>query len=130
MTIYETLKEQMQQARKNGDNTLLANASLLISELNRKSKNPSDEEVVKTVKQLRKLECETLGHQGKDSSEFLSFLDSLLPKKASKEEVESWIAKNVDFSTLKNKMQAVGVVTKHFGSAVDGKEVREIIEEL
>lgn len=49
-----------------------------------------------------------------------------LPQQASEEEIISWIKENIDFSTFKNKMQAMGPIMKQFKGA-DGNFVKNIL---
>jgi len=49
---------------------------------------------------------------------------------ADKSEIEWWIKERIDFSTLKNPMQAVGIVMKEFGARADGKLVKELVQEM
>ncbi len=49
---------------------------------------------------------------------------------ATDEEVKKWIEQNIDFSQFKNKMQAMGLIMKHFGSLADGNMVRKILQEM
>ena len=58
----------------------------------------------------------------------ISLLNKYLPKMASVIEIKTWIKDNIDFSQYKNKMQAMKPIMNHFGSTVDGKIVKQIIE--
>lgn len=64
------------------------------------------------------------------TSAYLDIIQRYLPKQIPDEEILTWIKNNVDFTKLKNKLQAVGMVTKHFGAAVNGKEVQRIISNM
>lgn len=55
--------------------------------------------------------------------------EKYLPKQVSREDLLTFIA-TIDFSQLKNKMMAVGIVKKHFGTNVDGKMVNDIIQNI
>ena len=122
------LRKKMQEARKSGDHELLKNVSILIGELDRKLDN-TDEQIMATIKKLKDLELEFLKFSNKDTSSFLEFIDSLLPKQVSQEEIVEWINANVDFTKLKNKMQSVGMVMKHFGQSASGDFVKKLITE-
>ena len=65
--------------------------------------------------------------KNEETSEYLEILGSYLPKMATREEVVDWIKENIDFSQFKNKMQAMGIIMKHFGKLADGKMVNEIL---
>ena len=55
--------------------------------------------------------------------------ESYLPSQVSEEEISTWIKENIDFSTMKNKMQAMGPIMNHFKGA-DGHVVRNILTNL
>jgi uncharacterized protein YqeY len=80
---------------------------------------------------LIKYEKEVLDKKGDDSdSEYINIIESYLPKMATDEEVKTWVEQNIDFSQFKNKMQAMGLIMKHFGSLADGNMVRKILQEM
>lgn len=49
-----------------------------------------------------------------------------LPQQSSEEDIIAWINDNIDFSKMKNKMQAMGQITKQF-SSMDGKLLKDIL---
>ena len=51
-----------------------------------------------------------------------------LPRQVAREEIVDWVRGNIDFSQFKNKMQAMGVIMKHFGKTADGKLVSDILK--
>jgi hypothetical protein len=72
-----------------------------------------------------------LEHKGEAAdSAFIEIVESYLPETASEAEISAWIRQNVDFSRFKNKMQAMGVIMKHFGAKADGNVVREILQKM
>jgi len=50
-----------------------------------------------------------------------------LPKEVDKKEIIDFL-ETIDFNNLKNKMQAIGIVQKHFKGNVDNKLVKDIIQ--
>ena len=106
----------------------------LILESGKKSSRPkkpeeiSDEDVISVIQGLVKSEKATLELQKQTSSDYLTILETYLPQQAGQAEIEAWIRDNVDFAGFKNKMQAVGVVMKHFGKLADGNLVKQIIQ--
>jgi len=52
-----------------------------------------------------------------------------LPKQASEEEITAWIHENIDFSTYKNKMQAMGPIMAQF-KGCDGNFVKNLLIKL
>jgi uncharacterized protein YqeY len=94
-------------------------------------KNLSDDEIVKILKKLIKSEKEVLEQKGEAAdSEFIKVIENYLPKMASEEEITTWIHQNIDFSQFKNKMQAMGLIMKHFGTTADGNFVKNIIQKM
>ena len=80
-------------------------------------------------KELSKLQKQKLAILGnKLTSMKISIAESYLPKEIGEAEIIDWITDNIDFSKLKNNMQAIGLVKKHFGEAVNPILVRNIVE--
>lgn len=63
------------------------------------------------------------------TSATISIAQKYLPKQASEEEIREWISKNIDFSTFKNKMQAMGPIMKQF-KGCDGNFVKSILMKI
>jgi uncharacterized protein YqeY len=81
----------------------------------------------KTAPQVKKLVSDAIIDLGYVISSNKIFLAELfLPKQASEEEVTKWIAENIDFTTFKNKMQAMGPIMKQFKGA-DGNFIKGIL---
>jgi len=129
MTIAQQLRSDLKKAILLQDEDSKANIRLVLGELDRVSKDPTDEDSMKVLKKLKKLETEVLSHGDNASSSLLEFIDSLLPTQIDEESIVQWIKDNVNFSLFRNKMQAVGLVMKHFGQGADGKMVKNIIQE-
>ena len=131
MTLQETIQNDLRQSLKNRNSENANCLKILISEFQRGEKKIlSDDEVLRILKKLEKSELELLTITKNETSIFLEALQKYLPKMITDEEIKAWVSSNVDFSKLKNKMQAVGAVTKHFGQAVDGNVVKKIIQEM
>lgn len=90
----------------------------------------TDDEIVGIIQGLVKSEKQTLELIGGESSEYLEILQGYLPRQAAREEIEAWVRKNIDFSQYKSPMQAMGPIMKHFGKKADGKQVRQILQEM
>ena len=75
----------------------------------------TNDDIIGIILGLTKSERMVLEAKKEKSSEYLDILESYLPRMASREEIIAWIKENVDFSEFKNKMQAMGVIMKHFG---------------
>lgn len=132
MTIQKQIKQDLTAAIKAKEEKRKEALRVIIGEFGRsKKKELSDDEVSKILIKLMKSEKELLEKKGDDTdSEFISVIETYLPKMASNEEITDWIKHNVDFSEYKNKMQAMGSIMKHFGSSADGNVVREILQKL
>ena len=128
MTLQERILQNKKEAR---DTPTKAALNVIVGEMQRQlTKDLTDPQVVAILKKLVKYEEERLKHCVSGTiTKYLEVLKSYLPEQVTEEEVIAWIKNNVVFSTLKNKMQAVGLVTKHFGPKVDGQTVKRIIEE-
>lgn len=78
-------------------------------------------------KELKKLVGEKLSELGDNlTSQKIKIASDYLPKQASKEEIVKWIEENIDFSTYKNKMQAMGPIMKNF-KGCDGNFIKDIL---
>ena len=105
-----------------------------------KEKTVEDAEAIKIIKNLYKSMHDItipkiLESKGKWSNEyaeacnFIELCDEILPIEASEEDIREFL-KTVDFSQFKNKMQAVGLVNKHFNGNVDGNLAKNIVMEM
>jgi len=128
MTLQEKIVDDLRNTRD--DPALKKILRIVVGELQRQPKKVlSDDEVVRILKKLYKAEEELIAISGRGTDPaFLAFVGVYLPEEITEEEVVGWIKNNVDFSGLKNKMQAVGITMKHFGTAVDGNTIKDIIQ--
>lgn len=132
MKLQAQIKKDLPSAMKVKDDVKKDTLRVVIGELGRSAKKElSDDEVIKVLRKLIKSEKEVLEKKGDDSdSEYIRIIESYLPKMATNEEVKTWVEQNIDFSQFKNKMQAMGLIMKHFGSLADGNMVRKILQEM
>lgn len=132
MNLQSQIKKDLSAAIKAKDEKKKEALRVILGEFGRLDKKElSDEEVVKILKKLMKSEKEVLEQKGEVAdSVFIKVIENYLPKMATEEEITAWIHKNVDFSQFKNKMQAMGVIMKHFGSTADGNFVKSIIQKM
>jgi len=94
----------------------------------KKSEEISNDDIIGIIQGLLKSERIVLEAKKEESSEYLSILETYLPKMATPQEIVAWIKENVDFSEYKNKMQAMGAIMKQFGKQADGKMINEILQ--
>ena len=132
MKLQEQIKKGLTSAIKAKDVVKKDTLRVVIGEFGRSAKKElSDDEVIKVLRKLIKSEKEVLDKKGDDSdSEYINIIESYLPKMATDEEVKTWIKQNIDFSQFKNKMQAMGLIMKHFGTTADGNFVKKIIQKM
>lgn len=130
MSLQEKIKEDLKQAIKNKNEVLVDSLKIIIGELQRLPlKIVTDNEVLLIIKKLIKYETEMLtAIKAEDASSYLQILQTYLPNQIEESIIREWISTNIDWSTLKNKMQAVGIIKKHFGSSVDGDIVKQIVQ--
>ena len=93
----------------------------------KKPEEITNDDILDVIRKLVKAEKTVLEIKKESGSPFLMVLESYLPKMAGEEEIEAWIEANVDFSALKNPMQAMGQVMKHFGKLADGNQVKALL---
>lgn len=132
MKLQEAIKKDLSLAMKAKDDVKKETLRVVIGEFNRMGvKELSDEEVIKILKKLIKSEKEVLEKKGESEvNDYIKIIESYLPKLATEEEITSWIKEHVDFSKFKNKMQAMGMIMKHFGSSAEGDTVKRILQNM
>ena len=146
LSLHDKLREDLKKAMLNKDQEARNTLRLIIAEFPKltmpitlesgkkstrlkKPEEISNDDVLGIIKGLIKSEQTVLEITGQSTSDYLGILQSYLPKMIDKEEITTWIKDNIDFSQLKNKMQAIGPVMKHFGKLADGKLVNQILKE-
>ena len=87
----------------------------------------TDEQAVRVISTIIAAEKQVIELTGQTDVDMVNTLSAYLPQTIGEEEVVAWLKENVDFSTLKNKMQAIGLIKKAFGSQVDAALVSKII---
>ena len=132
MNLQSQMKKDLSAAIKAKDDKKKDALRVILGEFGRLDKKElSDDEIVMILKKLMKSEREVLEQKGEAAdSEFIKVIEHYLPKMATEEEISAWIQKNIDFSQFKNKMQAMGLIMKHFGATADGNFVKEIIQNM
>ena len=132
MNIQKQIKQDLSAAIKAKDSQRKDTLRVIMGEFGRRDKKElSNDEAVKILKKLMKSEKELLEKKGDETdSEFIRIIETYLPKMASEKEIIRWIEENIDFSEFKNKMQAMGIIMKHFGASADGNEVKKILQNM
>lgn len=128
------IRSDMKEAMKLHLNDTLNTLRMVLGEIPRLNLkagvSATDDQVTKIIVKLIKSETEVLKLKGGSVTEspYINLLKKYLPVMAGESEIIDYIQTNIDFSTLRNKMQAVGLVNKYFGSGVDGKMVAKIVQ--
>jgi uncharacterized protein YqeY len=132
MRLQAQIKKDLSAAIKEKNEDKKDTLRVVLGEFGRLDKKElSDDEVVKILKKLIKSEKEVLEQKGETTdSAFIEIIEHYLPKMAAEAEIIAWIQQNIDFSQFKNKMQAMGLIMKHFGATADGNTVREILQKM
>jgi len=132
MNLQKQIKSDLTAAIKAKDEEKKDTLRVVLGEFGRLDKKElSDDEVVKILKKLIKSEKEMLDKKGDETdSIFIRVIENYLPKMATQAEITNWIEQNVDFSEFKNKMQAMGLIMKHFGATADGNAVKKILLQI
>jgi uncharacterized protein YqeY len=129
MGLQSSIHDDLKKAMKAKDEARVSALRVLFGEFQRQGKKELDDgEVVAIIRKLIKAERETLDRTGQATSPYLEVIESYQPRQAGEEEIRAWIAANIDFSQLKNKMQAMRPIMAHFGSAADGDTVKKVLE--
>ncbi|MCB2146116.1 MAG: GatB/YqeY domain-containing protein [Deltaproteobacteria bacterium] len=130
MTLQDKLKDDLKSAMKARDETRKEAIRVVMGEMARSEKKQlPDDEIIRILKKLIKSEMEMLEKSGRgDTSPFIAIIDAYLPRMATEDEIGQWIAANIDFSTYKNKMQAMGTIMAHFGASADGNTVKRVLQ--
>ena len=95
----------------------------------KKPEEITNDDIIGIINGLVKSEQTVLEAKKEATSQYLEILQLYLPKMVSREEIAAWIKENINFSQFKNKMQAMGIIMKHFGKTADGKLVNQILQE-
>ncbi|MGW8157079.1 MAG: GatB/YqeY domain-containing protein [Desulfoprunum sp.] len=131
MSLQETIQAELKTAIKARDAARTGAVRILIGEFQRQpQKTLTDDQVIAIIKKLIKSEKEFLASAKQETSDFLTIMEGYLPRQAGRDEIVAWINSNIDFSTYANKMQAMKPIMAHFGSAVDGKTVKDILRNM
>ncbi len=131
MTTQERIKKDLIEAIKAKDVLRKEALRVVLGEFDREDKKAlTDEEVVGILRRLVKSERETLELKGESDSGFIGIIEAYQPRTATDEEIAAFIQENIDFSQLKNKMQAMRPIMKHFGDTADGHAVKRVLQSM
>jgi len=141
MKLKEDLKQAMRAKDEVGRNTIRQVMSEFFKltvpvtlEDGKKSTRPkqaeeiTNDDIIGIIQGLIKSEHIVLEAKKEATSDYLQILEAYLPRQVEREEIVDWVRGNIDFSKFKNRMQAMGVIMKHFGKTADGKLVNDILK--
>ena len=139
--LKEDLKQAMRDKDEAGRNTIRQVMSEFFKltvpvtlEGGKKSTRPkkaeeiTNDDIIGIIQGLVKSEHIMLEARKEATSDYLRILETYLPRQVARAEIVDWVRGNIDFSQFKNKMQAMGVIMKHFGKTADGKLVNDILK--
>lgn len=140
MTIQERISSALNQCISNrAPQDIIDNFKFIKAELQRgKNKYVSDDEAVKILVGLIKNQIETIKELQKrnlpisEQTILIKDIKKFLPAQVisqlemTSQDVKDWIDSNVDFSKLKNKNQAIGIIKKSL-PYLDGNLVKEVL---
>lgn len=143
--LHKKIEQELKTllADKTADIELRNAYKLIVAEFQRESKPiSSDKRTLEILTKLKKGETELYVAKAKraslnsiepivipkDATPLLEVLDKYLPKQLSKTEIIAWIESNINFSKLRNPMQAIGLIKKEFGNKVDGDIVKQCVQ--
>jgi len=96
----------------------------------KKPEEITDDDLLNIIRTYIKSEKTVLEYKNETTSDYLELLTVYLPRMASPEQIEQWTRDNVDLSSLKSPLQAMGTVMKHFGKQADGNQVKEVLKRM
>ena len=130
--LYDKIREDMRMYVKKGQKVEANQLKVLLSDIQRSpTKDYSDEAVIKVIQStLKKLrEAVDKGIILPDIDMSLRLYEKYLPESVSEEDIRGFLD-TIDFSTLKNYKQAIGMCKKHFkNKTLDMSLVSKIVEE-
>lgn len=127
--LYDDLKKRRMQAMKNKDTETVSLLGTLLAEASKANKEPSDDEVLKTVKKFLQGTEETieaLESRDLDASKQhkeKAVLEEMLPKQMSESEIEEAVEKAIEQTgaqTPKDMGKVMGEL-KQYGQTLDMK---------
>jgi uncharacterized protein len=143
MSLFESIKQQLNAARKAGEKEKLSILKVVVGELQTlqfskgHAETISDEETIKTIKKLIEGNTQTIdlspnNARNIDLAKEIAILSTLLPKMATKEEIEAAL-KEATFTHVQSEGQAIGLAIKYLkaqGIMAESKDVIEVVKEM
>jgi uncharacterized protein YqeY len=117
--IYKNICDDLKIAMKSGDKELRDYIKVVKAELQRGSKEPTDEECMKVLKKLKK------NAEENSNQDEINYLDKHLPQMISKEEIET----NVDV-LIGQGVNNIGGIMKFFRENYPGRVDNKLVSQI
>lgn len=133
--LYNELKQDLKESMKIKNMERVNALRVIMGEFPRLNKLagelPTDDEVLKILKSLKKNEELVLEKSNKTDSIYLNVIESYLPKMMSKEEIKVFIlSSGINTNSGENIGQLTGQVMKDLKGKAEGGLVKEVITEM
>ncbi len=132
--LYDKLKQDLKESMKNKEMEKVNALRVIMGEFPRLNKPagelPTDDEILKILKSLKKNEELVLEKSNKTDSVYLDVIESYLPKMMSKDEIKDFILTSGIDTDGKNAGQLTGMVMKELKGKAEGGLVKEVLSEM
>ena len=133
--LYDEIKQDLKESMKIKNMERVNALRVIMGEFPRLNKLagelPTDDEVLKILKSLKKNEELVLEKLNKTDSIYLNVIKSYLPKMMSREEIKVFIlASGIDTNSGENVGQLTGKAMKDLKGKAEGSLVKEVLTEL
>ena len=133
--LYDELKQDLKESMKIKNMERVNALRVIMGEFPRLNKLagelPTDDEVLKILKSLKKNEELVLEKSNKTDSIYLNVIESYLPKMMSKEEIKVFIlTSGINTNSGENIGQLTGQVMKDLKGKAEGSLVKEVLSEI
>lgn len=132
--LIDIIKNDFLEARKTKNQIKSNLLSVIISEIETKSKEKnskeiSDEDIIKIIKSIKKKLDETNGIlkvTDEKTVKEISIISEYLPTELTKEEIETWLNSNFNLDN-RNKPAIMKAAKQQFGQSIDMKYLASLI---
>ena len=133
--LYNELKQDLKESMKIKNMERVNALRVIMGEFPRLNKLagelPTDDEVLKILKGLKKNEELVLEKSNKTDSVYLDVIESYLPKMMSKEEIKAFIlTSGINTKCGENVGQLTGKIMKDLKGKAEGSLVKEVLTEM
>lgn len=130
MTIHEKIKNDLKKALIKKDRKTRDYLRLILGEIQHYyTENVIDDKIVIILEKLLKAQEDLKGSE-KHDIKFIEIITSYIPNPASRDEIISWVRKNMDLMGLKSPIQAMKPVMREFAGRIEAETVKEILRNM